>query len=109
MPSPGTGPTPELVEDLAALLVQEDLPLDPLEGVVDRLRVAAEVLGHLLVGVAFEVEAKRVALERRQAGPEAEDEALQFLGRDDADGGVVDSGAGQRVAERALPFFLGCR
>src|SRR5262245_64337698 len=37
-----------LEEDLALALVVEDLPLDALEGVVDRLRVAAELGRHLL-------------------------------------------------------------
>jgi hypothetical protein len=54
---------PALRQDLTFLLVVQDLPLDPLERVVDRLRVAAELLGHLLVGRAFEVEPERVRLE----------------------------------------------
>src|SRR4029079_17248371 len=77
-----------------------------LEGVVDRLRVAAQALGHLLVGVALEVEAKGVALERRETRAEAEDEALQLLGRDHANRGVVDRRPGQRVAERAVAVLL---
>src|SRR6201999_1169028 len=46
-----------LLQHSAAALVGEDLPLHPPERVVDRLRVAAELFGHLLVGRAFEVEA----------------------------------------------------
>lgn len=44
-----------LAQDLARALVRVDLPLDPLERIVDRLRVTAELLGHLLVGRALEV------------------------------------------------------
>src|SRR4051812_28429085 len=96
--------------DFARLLVGENLPLDALERVVDRLRVAAEALGHVLVGRSLEVEAKRVGLERREAGAEAEDEALQLLGRDDHHGRLVDGGARERVAERALAVgILTCR
>jgi PD-(D/E)XK endonuclease len=52
-----------LLKDFARLLVREDLALHALQRVVDRLRVAAEPLGHFLVGRAFEVEAQRVRLE----------------------------------------------
>ena len=38
-----------LEKNLACLLMREDLALDALKRVVDRLRVAAELLGHLLV------------------------------------------------------------
>jgi hypothetical protein len=44
-----------LLKNLARLLVRQDLPLHTLQGVVDRLRVAAEVVRHLLVGRALEV------------------------------------------------------
>src|SRR5919197_4080448 len=71
-----------LLQDFARLLVRDDLPLHALERVVDRLRVAAEPLGHLLVRRALEVEPQRVRLERREARAEAEDEALELLGRD---------------------------
>jgi hypothetical protein len=54
---------PGLLNDCAGGLVLQDLPLDPLEGVVDRFRVAAELRGHLFVGRALEVEAKRVGFE----------------------------------------------
>ena len=76
-------------EHFARLLVREDLPLDALQSVVDRLRVAVEILGHVLVGVALEVQRERLRLERREAAAEREDEALELLGRDDADGRVV--------------------
>src|SRR5205823_3284631 len=88
--------------DGAGLLVADDLALDALEGVVDRLRVALEIDGHLLVRVPLEVEAQRARLERRKAGAEGEDETLQLLRRDDAARRVVDAGAGERVAEGAL-------
>jgi hypothetical protein len=84
----------------------EHLPLHALESVVDRLRVAAEILSHLLVGVALEIEPESVALERRQPRAEAEDEALEFLRRDDADDRVVDAGARKRIAERAVAVVL---
>ena len=45
-----------LTQYLARALVRVDLPLDPLQRVVDRLRVAAELLGHLFVGRALEVQ-----------------------------------------------------
>src|SRR5581483_11464518 len=80
--STGTAGRVCLDEDLARALVRDDLPLHPLEGVVDRLGVAAELFGHLLVGRPLEVHAQGVRLERREAGAEAEDEALQLVGRD---------------------------
>ena len=45
--------------DFARVEVLADLALDPLEGVVDRLGVAAEQVGHLFVGAVLEVEAAR--------------------------------------------------
>ena len=45
---------------------------------------------------------QRVGLELREPGAEPEDEALQLLGRDHADGRLVDGRAGQRVAEGAV-------
>ena len=56
----------------------QDLPLDPLERVVDRLRVAAELPGHRLVRAALEIESKRVGLERRECRAEAPDEAAAY-------------------------------
>src|ERR671930_1167288 len=91
-----------LLQDFAALLVRDDLALHALQRVVDRLRVAAEPLGHVFVGRALEVEAERVGLERREAGAAAEDEALQLLRRDHDHRRLVDAGARQGVAERAL-------
>src|SRR5438874_11600769 len=95
-----------LKQNFAALLVLGDLALHALERVVDRLRVAAEPLGHVLVGRALQVQAKRVGLERRQPRAEAEDEALELLGGDDDDGRLVRARAGQRVAEGALAVAL---
>src|SRR6266540_2160867 len=91
-----------LLQNLARPLVLDDLPLHPLQRIVDRLRIAAALLGHLLVGASLEVEAQCVGLQLRQARAEAEDEALQLLGRDDDDGRLLHGRAGQRVAERAL-------
>ena|SRR5438067_9338928 len=53
-----------LRENLATLLMREDLALHPLQRVVDRLRVAPELVGHLLVRRSLEVQAQRVGLER---------------------------------------------
>src|SRR4029450_1102073 len=86
-----------LLEHLPSLLVREHLALHALERVVDRLRVAAEFVGHRLVRLALAVELERVGLELGEAGAEREDEALKLFGRDHADGGVVDGGAGERV------------
>ena len=61
-----------------------------------------EPLGHLLVRGALEVHAQRVRLERREAGAEAEDEALQLVARDHRDRRIVDVRPGQRIAERAV-------
>src|SRR3954466_5653243 len=88
-----------LVQDLAQLLVLQDLALHPLQGIVDRLRVTAQLLRHLLVGGAFEVELERVGLQLRKAGAEREDEALQLLGRDHANRRIVDARSGEGVAE----------
>src|SRR4051812_3478245 len=105
-----SGADASLARDGAGLLVRDDLALHPLQRVVDRLRVAVEHDRHLVVRVALEVELERLRLERREAGAEREDEALQLLRRDDADGRIVDAGAGERVAERALVVaVLACR
>src|SRR5919198_4397546 len=86
--------------------MREHLALHALESVVDRLRVAAEALGHLLVRLALEVEPERVCLEPGEPGAEGEDEALELLGGDDADGRVVDPRAWQRIAEGAVAVRL---
>ncbi len=86
--------------------MRENLPLHPLERVVDRLRVAAELLRHLLVRVPLNVEPQRVRLELREAAPETEHEALELLARDDLHRWLVDVRARQRVAERAIRIDL---
>src|SRR5207302_5415438 len=102
-PDASTGSsTSDLLQNLTRSLVRQHLPLDPLERVVDRLRVAAELLGHLLVGRALEVQTQRVGLELRQPAAEREDEALQLLRRDHDDRGLVDDRAREGVAEGAL-------
>src|SRR4051794_3335928 len=90
------------LKDFARLLVREDLALHALERVVDRLRVAAEPFGHVLVGRAFEIEPERVRLEAGEPGAEAADEALQLLGRDHHHRRLMHGRPGQGVAERAL-------
>src|SRR5918992_3247845 len=96
----------QLLQDLTRSLVREDLALDALQRVVDRLRVAAELLGHLLVGGALEVEPQRVRLQLREPASEGEDETLELLRRDHADGGLVDARAGKRVSEGAVAVGL---
>src|SRR4051812_45314085 len=93
-------------KNCARLLVLQDLPLDALERVVDRLRVAGELHRHLLVREPVEVEPQRVRFEPRQSGPEAEDQALQLLGGDDAHRRVVDVRPREGLAERALAVGL---
>src|SRR5919106_95410 len=95
-----------LEQYLARALVVDDLALHALERVVDRLRVAAELRGHLLVRAALEVEPERIGLERREAGAEGEHEALELLRGDDADRRVVDARPRQGVAEGALAVRL---
>ncbi len=63
-----------LGHDRALGLVRNDLPLDALEGVVDRLAVAVELLCHPFVRAAVEVEAKRLGLERRERRAKTADE-----------------------------------
>src|SRR5271165_7455987 len=65
LPSGGDGPR---------LQVRSDLPLDALQGVVDRLGVARQPLAHLLVGVAVEVQREHAALELRQGARQASDQ-----------------------------------
>src|SRR6266540_2243838 len=93
-------------QHLASLLVLDDLALHPLQRVVDRLRVAAELLPHLLVGRSLEVHAERVGLELREAGAKREDQALKLLRRDHHDGRLLHGRSGQRVAERAVAVAL---
>jgi hypothetical protein len=45
-----------LQENLTGLLVRKDFTLHPLQRVVDRLGVAAQLLSHLLVGRALQIE-----------------------------------------------------
>src|SRR5215831_20877032 len=45
-----------LQQDLPGFLMGQDLSLDPLQRVVDGLCVAAQLLGHLLVGRSLQVE-----------------------------------------------------
>src|SRR3954447_3097403 len=61
-------------QHLARLLVLDDLALHSLERVVDRLRVAPELVAHLLVRRPLEIEPEGVSLELGQAGAEREDE-----------------------------------
>src|SRR3954451_12437339 len=69
--------------------VRADLALDPLQGVVDGLGVAAEAHRDLLVRTAVEVEREDARLELRQRRRQAADERVQLLRRDDLVDGVV--------------------
>src|SRR3954468_15490717 len=86
--------------------MRDDLALDALQRVVDRLRVAAELVGHVLVRRALQIEAQGIRLERREARAEAEDQALQLLGRDHDEWRLVHRWARQRVAERAIALAV---
>src|SRR4051794_41917908 len=86
--------------------MRKDLALDALQRVVDRLRVAAELVGHVLVGRALQIEAQGIRLERREARAEAEDQALQLLGRDHDEWRLVHRWARQRVAGRGIALAV---
>src|SRR3954470_17517613 len=79
-----------------------DLALDPLECIVDRLRIALQELADLLVGAALEIQREHAPLERREAGAEAADERRELLRGHDAAGGIVDGRARQRVSQREV-------
>jgi len=54
--------------------VGQDLPFHALEGVVDRLAVALELVAHRLVGVAVEIETESLRLEPGEARAETADD-----------------------------------
>src|SRR5262245_25205871 len=88
--------------NLARFEMGRDLALDPLEGVVDGLRVALEALGGRLVGVAVEVEGEDAALEIGEdtgRSREAGDEALELFRGDHLVDRVGDRGPGQDLVE----------
>src|SRR5215218_10077961 len=72
-----------LQQDVAGAQVRPDLALDPLERVVDRLRVAAQALADGLVAAAVEVEGEDARLELGERRRQAPDERAQLLGADD--------------------------
>jgi hypothetical protein len=97
------------VKDLARGEVGRDLPLDALQRVVHRLRVAGEALGDLLVGATVEVAGEDLALELGQHRLEALDEAAQLLGRDHLRGRVLDARAREDLLQGRLAFAAGGR
>ena len=80
----------------------EDLPLYPLERIIDRLGVARQFNCHFLIGRALQVETEGIRLQLGESRSEGEDQALELLCRNDANGGVVDVRPRERVAEGAL-------
>src|SRR3954468_9022833 len=91
-----------LKQHVPRLKVRPDLALDPLQRVVDGLRVAREPLGDRLVGVAVEVERQDGALELRQDARQARDEAVQLPARDPLVHRVVRHRARKHLVERRL-------
>ena len=81
----------------AAMAVEKTLILIKPDAV--RRRLAAEILGHVLVRRALQVEPERVGLERGQRRRETPDQRLQLLGRDDLHRWLVDVRGGERIAE----------
>src|SRR3954454_24753885 len=86
-----------------------DLALDALEGVVDRLGVAVELLADHLVGVTVEVERQHAALELGENAGQAGDQALQLLAGDLLVGGIANGRAGQNLLEGCLRVGTGGR
>src|ERR1700709_2864869 len=95
-------PAVALGSDVSGGEVRTDLALDPLQGVVDGLGVALQLLGDHLVGVAVEVEREDAALEIGEdagGGGEAGDQAGELFGGDHLVDRVVDAGAGQDLVQ----------
>src|SRR4051795_12792755 len=94
--------TQRLQQDVAGGEVRPHLALDALQGVVDRLGVAAEALADLLVAVAVEVQREHARLQLGQRRGQAGDQRLQLLGADDLVDRVVHRRAGDDLVERRL-------
>src|SRR6478672_7287226 len=82
--------------------VRADLALHPLQGVVDRLGIACESPGDLLVGATVQVERQGPGLELGERRGQAPDECLELLGGDDLQCRVVHGGAGDDLLEGRL-------
>src|SRR4051794_40271575 len=99
--------TQRLQQDVPGGEVRPDLALDALQGVVDRLGVAAEALADLLVAVAVEVQREHARLQLGQRRGQAGDQRLQLLGADDLVDRVVHRRAGDDLVERRLAVLGG--
>src|SRR4051794_13086452 len=86
----------------ARIEVCGNLALHALECVVDGLRVAVEAPGDLLVRAAVEVQGQDRALELGEGARQAADEAVELLGGDDLDRGVVNGRPWEDVLECLL-------
>src|SRR5947209_10999811 len=91
----------------AVLEMQVELPLDPLQRVVDRLHVPLEHLGDLLVALAVDVEAQHLGLEVGEHVVEVLLQGPDALGGDDQVGRVRHGDDRQHVAEAALALVVG--
>ena len=78
------------------------LTLDPLQGVIDALGVAAQLPGNLLVRVAFEVQPENAGLQHAQEPREAVLEALDLFGGYYLVERVLYRRAREDVAQRAF-------
>ena len=90
-----------------------ELALDALEGVVDRLHVAVELVADLLVAVAVGVEGEHVDLEVREHLGQAVLHRTEALGGDQPVGGVValavDWTSSSTARSPGLVTGAGCR
>src|SRR5437763_1268246 len=86
-----------------------DLPLDPLERVVDRLDVPAEALADVLVGVGIDVQAEHVDLEAGEQVRHAPAGLVHALLADDLVGRVARRVRAEELVHRALPLVIGPR
>jgi hypothetical protein len=85
------------VGDPALPQVALELALDALQGVVDRLHVALQALGDLLVALALDVEPQDLGLEVGQDLVEVRLQGADALGGDDQVGRVADGDRRQDV------------
>src|SRR5919204_3200149 len=92
-----------LQQYVAGAQVRPDLALHALQGVVDRLGVAADARTDELVAEPVEVQRQDARLELGEGGRQAGDERAQLLGGDDLVDRVVDRGPGDDLVERRLP------
>src|SRR5919206_1035500 len=95
--------TPDGLQQHAARReVGSDLALDPLQRVVDGLRVAPDPLADVLVAVPVEVQRQHAGLELRQRGGQAAHEGAELLGGDHLVDRVVHRRPRDDLVERRL-------